>query len=216
VLVLVFSSGCATTSIPTLGVRPNQPNLEYNDAVKARCKDETPPEGSEAYRGCLSFYNIVEWGQDLSEAYRTRATLNEWGVITAGVMGLAVVGSLAGLAAFSLAGSDAAKILPLAGGFVAGSAALWDNKSRAAAYTDAANQIDTALAVARKTVTATTYRGKGAELQEAITRAKNELETKRSEFAMIEERLKKAEGEIKALQERLPTQPQPPATPPSQ
>ena len=140
VLVLSLSSACVSTGIPTLGIRPNQPRLEYSEAVENRCKKEAPPDNSDSYRDCLYFYNIYDWGQELSEAYRTRATLNEWGVVAAGIISLAVVGSLAGLGAFSLAGSDAAKILPLAGGFTAGAAALWDNKTRAAAYTHAANE----------------------------------------------------------------------------
>jgi hypothetical protein len=203
-LVLSLTAGCATTSIPTLGIRPNQPGLEYSDTVKARCKDEAPPENADAYRECLYFYNIVDWGQDLSEAYRTRATLNEWGLMAAGIVALAVVGSVTGLAAFNQAGSDAAKIIPLAGGFVAGAAALWDNKARAAAYTHAARIIDEALSDARKGLTATNYRQKAETLQEKITEAKNELEEKRSEFGTLEERLNKAEQEIKALQERPP------------
>lgn len=215
VLVLSFSPGCVSTSIPTLGVRPNQPNLEYSEAVVNRCKKEAVPDTAPAYGDCLYFYNILEWGQDLSEAYRTRATLNEWGVMAAGIVALTVVGSLTGLAAFSQAGSDAAKIIPLAGAFTAGAAALWDNKARAGAYTHAANSIDTALATYSKGVTGTNYREKAAALHEAITSAKNELETKRSEFANIEERLKKAEENIKALQQQRNPSRQPPSNPPS-
>lgn len=199
-LVLSLSSGCATTSIPTLGIRPNQPNLEYSEAIQNRCKKEVSAETSETYRDCLYFYNIVEWGQELSEAYRTRATLNEWGVMAAGVVALAVLGSVTGLAAFNRASSDAARIIPLAGGFTAGAAALWDNKARAAAYTEAANTIDKALSAARKGLVTTSYKQKAEALKETITTAKTDLETKRSELATIEERLKKAEEAIKALQ----------------
>jgi hypothetical protein len=210
---LSLTAGCATTSLPTLGIRANQPGLEYSDTVKARCKDEAPPEDSDAYRECLYFYNIVDWGQSLSEAYRTRATLNEWGMMAAGIVALAVVGSVTGLAAFNQAGSDAAKIIPLAGGFIAGAAALWDNKARAAAYTHAANVIDNALSQAREGLSRTNYRQKAETLQGAITGAKNELEQKRTEFGALEERLHKAEQEIKALQERLPAASEPPAAP---
>lgn len=212
-LALSLTAGCATTSLPTLGIRANQPGLEYSDTVKARCKDEAPPEDSDAYRECLYFYNIVDWGQSLSEAYRTRATLNEWGMMAAGIVALAVVGSVTGLAAFNQAGSDAAKIIPLAGGFIAGAAALWDNKARAAAYTHAANVIDNALSQAREGLSRTNYRQKAETLQGAITGAKNELEQKRTEFGALEERLHKAEQEIKALQERLPAASEPPAAP---
>lgn len=215
VLVLSFSPGCVSTSIPTLGVRPNQPNLEYSEAVVNRCKREVAPETSSAYADCLYFYNVFEWGQDLSEAYRTRATLNEWGVMAAGIIALAVVGSLTGLAAFNQAGSDAAKIIPLAGAFTAGAAALWDNKGRASAYTLAANAIDTALSAAGKDLTKANYTRNAETLHQAITKAKNELETKRSEFANIDERLKNAEENIKALQDQLKSKQEPTPTTPS-
>jgi hypothetical protein len=161
---------------------------------------DAPSSGDQTVRAnCLFFFNVYEWGEELSEAYRTRATWNEWGFTAAGVTALAIVGSLTGLAAFGLAGSDAAKILPLAGGFVGGAAALWDNKARAAAYTVAANKIDTALAAAKDGLSSDTYRAKAGELQKAITSAKIELETKRSEFAGFEERLGKAEEALRKI-----------------
>ena len=209
-LLAALSSGCASTSIPVLGVRPNQPPVAYSDEVIARCEKDESNKDSEKQSDCRYFYNILDWGQDLSDAYRTRATWNEWGLYTAGVVGLAVVGSLAGLAAFNQAGSDAAKIIPLVGGFVSGVPAVFDSKEKAAAYTAAANDIDSALAVARSSVKSAGYRPAANALYDKITTAKNSLEIKRSTFADVQDRLKKAEEEIKQIKE---SQTKPPPKP---
>lgn len=201
ILIAALSSGCASTGIPVLGVRPNQPPVSYSDDIIARCERDEPDKSGANHRDCLYFYNILDWGQDLSDAYRTRATWNEWGLYTAGVVGLAVVGSLAGLAAFNQAGSDAAKIIPLVGGFVSGVSAVFDNKGKAAAYTEAANTIDSALAEARASVKTAEYRPAANTLYGKVTTAKNSLEIKRSTFADVQERLKKAEEEIKQIKE---------------
>ena len=71
--------------------------------------------------------------------------MNEWSLTAAAVVGLASVGTLTGLAAFGQAGSDAAKMIPIAGGFVTGVTAWFDNKTRAKDYTLAADAIDGAL-----------------------------------------------------------------------
>ena len=201
VLIAALSSGCASTGIPVLGVRPNQPPVTYSDDIIVRCERDEPDKNGANHRDCLYFYNILDWGQDLSDAYRTRATWNEWGLYTAGVVGLAVVGSLAGLAAFNQAGSDAAKIIPLVGGFVSGVSAVFDNKEKAAAYTAAANDIDSALAEARASVKTAGYWLAANTLYKKITTTKNSLEVKRSTFADVQDRLKKAEEEIKQIKE---------------
>lgn len=205
-LVLSLSSGCsykAWTVFPTLGIRPNHPTITYSSEVQTRCGTYSSPPTP----ACLDFFNTVEWGQGLSEAYRSRATMNEWSLTAAAVLGLVFIGTLSGLAAFGQGGSDAAKIIPLAGGFATGVTAWFDNKTRAKEYTLAADKIDGALAKAMAAVavdgTDKTIRYETSKLYTAIYDAERELEKKRKIEALTEERLRAAEEGLKGTEQKL-------------
>lgn len=88
---------------------------------------------------------VRRYAVDLKEAYEARASINRWAIWWGGILGLASIGALAGLAAFGSAGSDAAKIIPLAGSFVGGSITFSQNDEIAAAYDEAAVRIQDAL-----------------------------------------------------------------------
>jgi len=204
-LVLSLSSGCtykSWTVFPTLGIRPNHPTMTYSDDVQARCKKYNPTTA------CLEFFNTVEWGQELSEAYRSRATMNEWSLSAAAIVGMAFLGTLTGLAAFGQAGSDAAKIIPLAGGFVTGVTAWFDNKTRAKDYTLAADAIDGALAEAMKKVLAAggtdeKFMAETGVLYTKIYDAERELEKKRKIEALTEKRLEAIEKKLEETEKKL-------------
>lgn len=204
-LVLSLSSGCsykAWTVFPTLGIRPNHPTITYSDGVQARCNRYNQSAA------CLEFFNTVEWGQELSEAYRSRATMNEWAFTAAGVLGLATIGALSGLGAFGQAGSDAAKIIPLAGGFVTGAIAWFDNKKRAKDYTLAADAIDGALAESMKNVLAAggtdkKFMEETGNLYPKIYDAEIELERKRKIEAWVEKRLEAVEKKLEDTEKKL-------------
>lgn len=134
--------------------------------------------------------------------------MNEWALTAAAVIGLASVGALTGLAAFGQAGSDAAKIIPIAGGFATGIAAWFDNKTRAKNYTLAANKIDTGLAEAMASVvdgTDAKFRAATGPLYKVIGEAERELETKRTTEVLetAEDRLKAAELKQQELERKL-------------
>ena len=100
-MVLMTFSGCsykAWTVFPTLGIRPDKPGTDYSDDVQKRCQrysgSQTPSPK------CLDYFNVWEWGTDLSQAYRCRARMNEWAFAAAGILGVAAIGALAGLAAY--------------------------------------------------------------------------------------------------------------------
>jgi hypothetical protein len=74
--------------------------------------------------------------------------MNEWSIYFAGTLALASLAVVGGIAATGHGVSDALAIIPIVGGFTSGFFALLDNKAKAAAYTEAANEIGISLAAA--------------------------------------------------------------------
>jgi hypothetical protein len=111
--------------------------------------------------------------------------MNEWSVYFAGTLALASLAAVAGIAATGHGGSDALAIIPIVGGFTSGFFALLDNKAKAAAYTEAANEIGVALGAAMTNLTddKPRYSTTRATLYQDIVRATNKLETQRSTLA---------------------------------
>jgi hypothetical protein len=110
--------------------------------------------------------------------------MNEWSIYLAGTLALASLAAVAGIAATGHGASDALAIIPIVGGFTSGFFALLDNKAKAAAYTDAANEIGVALATAMTNVTdGARYSASRAILYRDIVKAINKLETQRTTLA---------------------------------
>jgi len=198
-LLIAFANGCSLA--PSMGMRPSPPGAAFSQEVLDGCAKRHGSPG-QVYIQCLDFYSVVEWGNNLGEAYRSRATINEWSIYFAGTLGLASLAAVAGIAAAGHGASDAVKIIPIAGGFTSGFFALLDNKAKAAAYTDAANEIGLArnAAIEKTKGLSPAYDDARIALYEGITNAENKLETKRSSFAAAaaerKEELEKLQQEV--------------------
>jgi hypothetical protein len=188
VVVSIIASGCGTMGIRYLGIRPDGPENDLSDDVKQRCKAETGMDEGVKYASCGRFYQTVEWADQLVESYRSRATMNEWSIYAAGTIALAALAALGGIAAAGTASSETVGFISVGSGFASGFFAFLDNKTRAAFYTDAANEIATARAAAVTEVlterTEDVYWKQAGELYAAVTQKANWLETQRKEEAV--------------------------------
>lgn len=210
-LVLILSTletGCSLKSwtvFPSLGIRPERPGLIYSKDVEERCSKYALPPETSAATDCLDFFNVLEWGQELEHSYRSRARINEWALTFAGVLAVASVGALTGLAAFGAASSDAAKIIPIAGGFTSGVISFMDNKRRAKNYTEAANEIEKALSLAEQEIDGTPEKFKSArpKLHKAISDQEVLLETKRIELTESQQEIDQLKEKMKDMERKL-------------
>jgi hypothetical protein len=193
---VLLITGCATTSFPVLGIRPDHPNPVPSEDAKGSCVGTGDATGN-----CTQYYNYLEYARSLSGAYRSRATLNEWGLYFAGLVGLSGLTATAGLAAVN-AGIQALRIVPLVTGFVAGASTLLENKEKAASYTKAANRIDTAIANAeQKVILKKDYTNAASDLIREVNEARNDLENTRVELAVRDKQLDEI---AKKIRESLP------------
>ena len=193
---VLLITGCATTSFPVLGIRPDHPNPVPSEDAKGSCVGTGDATGN-----CTQYYNYLEYARSLSGAYRSRATLNEWGLYFAGLVGLSGLTATAGLAAVN-AGIQALRIVPLVTGFVAGASTLLENKEKAASYTKAANRIDTAIANAeQKVILKKDYANAASDLIREVNEARNDLENTRVELAVRDKQLDEI---AKKIRESLP------------
>jgi hypothetical protein len=193
---VLLITGCATTSFPVLGIRPDHPNPVPSEDAKGSCVGTGDATGN-----CTQYYNYLEYARSLSGAYRSRATLNEWGLYFAGLIGLSGLAATAGLAAVN-AGIQALRIVPLVTGFVAGASTLLENKEKAASYTKAANRIDTAIANAeQKVILKKDYTNAASDLIREVNEARNDLENTRVELAVRDKQLDEI---AKKIRESLP------------
>jgi len=161
---------------------------------------------NEKYLGCLDFYKYWEWSNELEEAYRSRATLNEWSIYFAGTIALAALSTVAGIAAVGEATSQTAALIPISGGFVSAFFALLDNKARAAFYTEAANAINEAREEAYTSIRANQdYRTAADELYKRVSKAIRDLETTRKTAASADQRLTREIEKLRREFEALKT-----------
>jgi hypothetical protein len=223
---LTLMTGCATTSFPVMGIRPNYPKLSPSPEAVEWCKPESDAKTAALDAktlSCTMYRNYHEYANQLAESYRSRATLNEWGLYFAGLVGLSGLSATAGLAATN-AGIQALRIVPLVTGFVSGTTAVVENKDKALNYTTAANKIGVAICNADritfslspsegckpqlggtpKPPTQQTYQEAFAFLSGEVTVATNELELSRVELAARDKNIEKLVDEL--TRKRLPTQ----------
>lgn len=155
-----------------------------------------------AKRDCELYRSYHEFAENLSASYRSRATLNEWGLYFAGLVAWSGLTASAGLAATN-AGIQALRIVPLVSGFVSGLTALGDNKDKALAYTIAANKIDEAIDSGNQLAFQQKFYEAFVILSQAVTKAKNEVESKRAELTAKDKQLEELAEKIIA---KLPKQ----------
>lgn len=94
---------------------------------------------------CIRYHKTLLWASDYKSFAGARAALNKNIIWAAGALGLASAGALAGLSAFGSTNSDAYKILPIVGTFVAELLGFSQNDALAEAYQEAENDIDQAI-----------------------------------------------------------------------
>jgi hypothetical protein len=215
ILLITLFSGCAS-----LGIRPDLPAFSLSPEAESGCKEKAGTYAEECLAR-IQFDTIVDWSNKLEESYRSRATFNEWSIYFAGAIALATVSTSAALAIVHTA-QETLALVPVAGGFSGAFFGFLDNKSRAAAYTVAANEIANARAQAIDMVTraqaakatssptnsaqqsavAATYHCQAGDLYKNVIEARNKLETTRKEqlAGTAQERLA---TEVKGLSQKL-------------
>jgi len=203
VLVGLFSisiCGCAATSFPVLGIRPDHPQLAPSNDARTWCG---LADGAQV-DPCTNYRNYLEYAMNLSAAYRSRATLNEWGLYAAGLIGLSGLSATAGLAATN-AGIQALRIVPLVTGFTSGVTAVIENKAKALNYTKAANTIDDAINEANIEVAKSTpnYATAFVTLTTKVTKARNDLELGRADLAARDKQIEELVDNL--IRKKLPS-----------
>ena len=147
--IAILFSGCSSFS-STLGYRPEFSTTSPSTSTPA-C-DLKLLKDTAAAMACEEYYTAVKWGEDVAQAYKTKAFINEWSVYIAGGVGIiggAVVGSLT---ATEQGNTDAAKIIPLVTAAVASLFALNQSDDKATAYGESIIAIEESLAAADRYV----------------------------------------------------------------
>ena len=134
---------------------------------------------------CQEYKDYTTYALNLKEAYRTRTTQNRMWLYVAGITGLGVAAASGALAAATAVAAGTLALLAISGGFAAASFATIDNSELANVYNMAANQIGTALAEAEseRLLAPANCAAPLAELVTAVSDARNELETARTNSA---------------------------------
>lgn len=180
-------TGCSTMSPygRYFGVRPDGPEMLQNNSpsIPAEC-DKLDANGTAA---CLRYVSYVKWAEEMGQAYRSRATMNEWSIYVAGTIALGALAAVGGLGVVGAAASETVGLLSVSTGFTSGFFGLLNNSERAGFYTHAANEIALARAQAEEAI----GHKRGAEeyteatriLAKAMAEWTTWLETQRSEAA---------------------------------
>lgn len=178
--------GCGTMLPRYLGIRPDAPETIPTDALKKECEGRHKEAVADRI-ACEQYVSHVLWAQHLAEAYRTRATLNEWAIYVAGTIALAGLSVVSGLGLAAAASTETIGLIGVSTGFTSGFFSFMNNSTRAGFYTTAANDISSALSEATQRLGAKpnseTYHGATKLLSERVSQAANRLETKRYEAA---------------------------------
>lgn len=210
VAVSFLSTGCGTFGT-YLGVRPDSPGIAPSSNVTNECARREGKTLSAAVTeltlACEGYLSNMEWAQQLDQAYRTRATMNEWSVYLAGTIALGALGAVGGLGIAAATSTTTIGLIGVSSGFASGFFGLLNNSARAGFYTVAANDIAAALAEADKTVgtppSAKTYTAAKTILHDKVEAAATWLETKRSEAAAAAAAYKQKDEANQKLQDKL-------------
>lgn len=203
-----LSSGCGTFGT-YLGVRPDSPAITPSSNVTKECarREGDLKVVTQLTLACEGYLSHVEWAQQLDQAYRTRATMNEWSIYLAGTIALGALSAVGGLGIAAAASTTTIGLIGVSSGFASGFFGLLNNSARAGFYTVAANDIASALAEAAKKVgtppTAQSYTDATAILHDKVELATTWLETKRSEAAAAAAAAAQKEQATQQMQDKL-------------
>jgi hypothetical protein len=206
VAVSFLSSGCGM--FPRyLGIRPDSPAITPSSEVQNECARRDRIAGSLLTLDCEGYLSHVEWAQQLNQAYRTRATMNEWSIYLAGTIALGALSAVGGLGLAAAASTTTIGLVGVSSGFASGFFGMLNNSARAGFYTVAANDIAAALAEAARRVgtppTAQSYAAATVILHDKVEAAAAWLETKRSEAAAAAAASAQKEQATQQMQDRL-------------
>ncbi len=186
------------------GVRPDGPEMFPNSStsIPAECHG-LDVHGTAA---CLRYLSYVKWAEEMGQAYRSRATMNEWSIYVAGTIALGALAAVGGLGVVGAAASETVGLLSVSTGFTSGFFGLLNNSERAGFYTYAANKIADARTQAEEAISSKRTAEEYTEATHILARAMGEwttwLETQRSEAAVAaanSEEVKKANNELADL-----------------
>lgn len=202
-----LTAGCAMSSV---GVRPDRG--AYLDEATAQCALQHGPTSAE-FKACLDYEQAVAEANGLIDAYESRAKLNEWALAAGVIIGLASVATLASLAVFGQAGSDAAKLIPIAGTFLGGAIAYGNSQPKADAYLEATERLRKALSRwslnenGQLTRSTGTYLAAAGALRSEIPAVEAELSQKLREASNPDARkaaqLKESEKQVRRMRAAL-------------
>jgi hypothetical protein len=182
-----LGTGCNTIYPRYMGIRPDSPSIIAGKDIKTECAERHGTARLPLLTACEAYLVHVEWAQQLAEAYRTRATMNEWSIFLAGFIALGALSAVAGLGVAAAASVTTIGLIGVSSGFASSVFALADNKTRAGFYTVAANEIASAMAEANNKAAGATEPGPYTEatkmLTDRVNKAANTLEDKRYEAA---------------------------------
>ncbi|MDO8475640.1 MAG: IPT/TIG domain-containing protein [Candidatus Rokubacteria bacterium] len=202
----LLSSGCGTFGT-YFGVRPDSPAITPSSNVQTECARRDRIAGTLLALDCEGYLSHVEWAQQLNEAYRTRATMNEWSIYLAGTIALGALSAVGGLGIAAAASTTTIGLIGVSSGFASGFFGLLNNSARAGFYTVAANEIASALAEAARRVgtppTAQSYTAATVILHDKVEAAAIWLETKRSEAAAAAAAAAQKEQATQQMQDKL-------------
>jgi hypothetical protein len=172
--VMTVLCGCTsvTPRLANIGIRPDDAQFRAEDSP------------------CQRFDGLVQYSQDLQEAYHSRASQNRWWIYVAGTLALGTAAATGGLAAAGAA-TLTISLLSISGGFASGFFGFLNNSTLADVYTIAANQVAEALDTAQRQLT---YSGAIVNeascvtalntLQAEVTQAQTDLERARTDSAV--------------------------------
>jgi hypothetical protein len=125
----LLNGGCGTMFPRYLGMRPDAPDVAASRTIKRECNGRHP-ESHPDQVACELYLSHVQWAQQLAEAYRSRATLNEWAIYTAGTIAIAGLSVVAGLGLAAAASATTIGLVGVSTGFTSGFFALMNNSTK--------------------------------------------------------------------------------------
>jgi hypothetical protein len=221
VAAALVNAGCGTMFPRYFGMRPDAPEGTVSADIKNECahrhaKPAAPPAPVESAAtpdqvACEQYLAHVEWARQLAEAYRSRATMNEWAIYAGGTIALAGLSAVGGLG-IAAASATTIGLIGVSTGFTSAFLAFMDNSTRAGFYTVAANDLTEALAKATQATganpTAKDYDAATKALAQSTSKAINELESQRyraAAAAAASQQVQKAQKDLQDLTKLIET-----------
>jgi hypothetical protein len=216
----LLTAGCGTMFPRYFGMRPDAPEGTVPADIKNECAHRhaqpAVPAAAESAAtpdqvACEQYLAHVEWARQLAEAYRSRATMNEWAIWAGGTIALAGLSAVGGLG-IAAASATTIGLIGVSTGFTSAFLAFMDNSTKAGFYTVAANDLTAALATATQTTganpTAKEYDTATRALAQSVSKAINELESQRYRAAAAaaqSQQLQKAQKDLQDLTKLIET-----------